>query len=105
MKKTKLMSLALLGISTVSLLANGCAQTTGDEMTPEMKSFYEQLAPEARQKFLQLDTEHKQMAVEFANQYCKGEAQCGGHREEEVEKLYNQQMQQRQNLNQSMNPT
>ena len=102
MKKNKLMSLALLGISAVSLVTNGCGKASGDDMTPEMKSFYEQLTPEAQQKFLQLDTEHKKMAVNFANQYCKGESQCGGHREQEVEKLYKQQMQQRQKLNQNM---
>lgn len=102
MKKRKLITLAMLGIS-MGLLVGGCEKAEAEQMSPEMKSFYEQLAPNAKKQFLELDAQHKKMAMEIVNQYCKGASQCKGHREQAVQEEYNRQMQERSQIDDRMN--
>lgn len=100
MKKWKLSSLAVIGIS-MGLMTTGLAQGTNEKMTPQMQAFYEMLAPDAQKKFLELDTEHKKMALQVYHEYCKTMSQCKGHREQAVEEQHAHQMQQRQQTNQN----
>lgn len=90
MKKKDLATLAMIGIST-GLLIGGCQQnqkgggggcskraSSQQFKNMDMQSFQAALSPEARQKFLALDTEHKKMAMEMAEQGCKGKNACKG---------------------------
>lgn len=88
MKKQKMMMLALIG-----MLAGGCSSAQGDSMSSDMQTFYEQLSPDAQQKFMQLDKQHKQMAMDVVQQGCKAAHECKGIREKAVEEQYNAQMQ------------
>jgi hypothetical protein len=85
MKKKDLIALAMLGISAG--LLGGChkdpktgraEQGSMEKLSPDMKAFYESLSPEAQQKFMQLDAQHKMMAIEMSNQSCNQQNQCGG---------------------------
>lgn len=89
-----------MGIS-FGLVVGGCRKAEAEQMSPEMKSFYEQLTPDAQQKFLELDAQHKKTAMQIVESYCKSESQCRGHREQAVERQYSHQMQQRSQTNYS----
>lgn len=93
MKKRDLVGMAMMGMALAFL--PGCNKATGDEKDSEMKTFYEQLTPDAQAKFNQLDDKHKKAALKINEQACKGEAQCKGHREQAVEEQYKLQMQER----------
>ncbi len=89
MKKRDLATLALIGISA-GLVVGGCNQkgknnnhsnnnqSGMEQMSPDMKAFYSSLSPEAQKKFMELDAQHKMMAVEMANQTGVGENKCKG---------------------------
>jgi hypothetical protein len=86
MKKKNLVTLALLGISA-GLSVGGCQKkdpttaggaNTAEQMSPDMQSFYNSLSPDAQQKFLQLDAQHKMMSIEMAQQGCNGKNKCAG---------------------------
>jgi hypothetical protein len=49
-----------------------------EQMSSDMQAFYNSLSPEAQQKFNQLDAQHKMMAVEMAHQNCSGKNKCAG---------------------------
>lgn len=91
-KKSLFASQAALGLMmglVLSSLNNG-------DMTPEMKTFYQQLDPVEQQQFLELDTQHKNRAMGIVDQYCKAVQECKGHREESVREQYRLQMQQKE---------
>jgi hypothetical protein len=81
MDKKELARLALLGISA-GLMVTGCQkEQTGDppsnqEVNGDIESFYNSLTPKAKQQFMQLDTQHKMLAIELYQQHCKGENNC-----------------------------
>lgn len=136
-KKHDLATLALIGISA-GLIVGGCqkqAQGQGngaasaEKMSPDMQAFYNSLSADAKQKFNQLDAQHKMMAVEMMQQSCNGKNSCAGmggcasgqhtcagknsckgqggapvkNANKAVEAQYNNQMQQRQKTNGTMN--
>ncbi len=92
MKKRKLAMLALLGIN-MGLFLNTSQLSANESMTPQMHQFYEQLSPEGKRQFLQLDSEHRQAAISTANQGCNSPHGCGTTNEEAVQEQYNSQMQ------------
>ncbi|MCH9625608.1 MAG: hypothetical protein S4CHLAM123_07840 [Chlamydiales bacterium] len=89
MKKRDLSTLALVGISA-GLMMGGCNQKETDkkgddtgnkahaaeQLSPDMKSFHDSLSPTAQKKFMELDAQHKMMAIEMANQSCNGRNKC-----------------------------
>jgi hypothetical protein len=90
MKKRDLATLAMLGISA-GLIVSGCQKQGGpggnkgqmgykgsadERMSSDMQSYYNSLSPDAQQKFMQLDAQHKMMAVEMAQQTCSGQNKC-----------------------------
>jgi hypothetical protein len=88
MKKRDLTALVMIGISA-GLVVGGCQQqgsrnevgpnnkaSADEQMSPDMQAFYSSLSPDAQNKFMQLDAQHKMMAVEMANQDCKGQNKC-----------------------------
>ena len=90
MKKRDLASLAMIGISA-GLLVAGCQTkpshppggsrgntAAAEQMSPDMQSFYNNLSPEAQQKFMQMDAQHRMMAMEMTEQNCKGQNACKG---------------------------
>ncbi len=91
MKKSDLAKLALFGISA-GLVAGGCQQkankneshdakkngNNAEQSAQDMESFKASLSPEAKKQFDELDAKHKMMAVEMANQECKGKNKCSG---------------------------
>lgn len=88
MKKRDLTALAMIGISA-GLVAGGCQQNSkskrsntkvsaAEQLSPDMQAFYAALTPEAKKKFMDLDAQHKMMAVEMANQRCNGQNSCSG---------------------------
>lgn len=88
MKKCDLATLAMIGISA-GLMVSGCQQKNGtnpssnkasaaEQLSPDMQAFYSSLSPEAQQQFMQLDAQHKMMAVEMANQSCNHKNSCAG---------------------------
>lgn len=86
MKKRNLATLAMLGIG-VGLAVGGCQQqgnkgnnkgSADEQMSPDMESYYKSLSPDAQQKFMQLDAQHRMMAVEMAHQSCSGKNKCAG---------------------------
>lgn len=91
MKKRDLSTLALVGISA-GLMVSGCNQKESDkkdngsgnkayaaeQLSPDMKSFHDSLSPTAQKKFMELDAQHKMMAIEMANQSCNGRNKCAG---------------------------
>jgi len=101
MKKKKLATLAIIGIS-MGILVEGHAQGQIEQMSSDMKKFYEQLAPDTQKKFLELDASHRKSAMQSTAQYCKGENQCPGYPEQAVEEQYNNQTQQRNQTNQGI---
>ena len=101
MKKRNLSRLALLGIG-ITLLAAGCDTAKGDEMSTDMKTFYEQLTPDAQRKFRELDESHKQAAMKILELGCKADIQCKGHRERAVDVQYQNQLRERGQKNDQM---
>lgn len=79
--KGKLMTLALMGI----LFGTVHAEET---MNPEMQSFYEKLDTRGKERFLELDTKHRQAAMTIVQQYCGSAQGCKGVREKAVEQQY-----------------
>jgi len=86
MKKKDLATLAMLGISA-GLMVNGCQKgshspgnkaAADEQMSSDMQSFYSALSPDAQKKFMQLDAQHKMMAIEMAQQSCNGKNKCAG---------------------------
>lgn len=86
MKKNDLAMLAMIGISA-GLMMGGCEKnnhpdrnkaSAAEQMSPDMQSFYNSLTSDAQKKFMQLDAQHKMMAVEMAHQGCKGQNKCAG---------------------------
>jgi hypothetical protein len=91
MKKRDLTNLAMLGIAA-GLAASGCQQqgerdqkrpsnnkaSAAEQLSPDMQAFYSSLSAEEQKKFMQLDAQHKMMAVEMANQNCGGQNKCSG---------------------------
>ena len=85
MKKGELAKLALLGISA-GLMVGGCHQkkdtgtasqgSADEQMSQDMQSFYSSLSSDAQKKFVQLDAQHKMMAVEMAQQGCHAKNKC-----------------------------
>lgn len=141
MKRRDLTTLAMIGISA-GLVVGGCQNDGRDgrsnnkaaadeQMSPDMKSFYSSLSSDMQQKFMQLDAQHKMMAVEMANQSCNGKNKCSGmggcataeHQcagqngckgqggapikdpNKAVEAQYNNQMGQRQKMNNGLAPS
>jgi hypothetical protein len=91
MHKKKMIALAIMGIG-LGVLAIGHAQAQDEKMSSEMKSFYEQLSPDAKKKFLQLDSDHRDAAMQVMQEKsCKGESQCKGTREKAVQEQYEDQ--------------
>lgn len=83
-------TLALMGISA-GLIVSSCEKGNADhnkdpktnknnqnQLSPEMKAFYSSLSPASKQKFAELDAQHRMMAVEMASQSCNGENRCAG---------------------------
>ena len=90
MKRHDLAMLAILGISA-GLGVTSCQQqqrpegapknnkaSAAEQISPDMQAFYSSLSSDAREKFIQLDAQHKMMAVEMANQSCSGKNKCSG---------------------------
>lgn len=86
MKKRDLAKLALLGISA-GLMATGCQQggksgnktaAAEEKMNSDMQAFYSSLSPSAQQKFIELDAQHRMMAMEMIQSACKGKNSCKG---------------------------
>ena len=85
MKKNDLAMLAMIGISA-GLMVGGCQKngpdrnkaSAGEQMSPDMQSYYNSLSSDAQKKFMELDAQHKMMAVEMAHQSCKGQNKCAG---------------------------
>lgn len=91
MKKRDLASLAVIGV-TAGMMVSGCQQFqkktspkkpqkengNNHQMSPEMKSFYANLSPDAQKEFMSLDAHHKMMAMEMAQQKCHGQNSCAG---------------------------
>lgn len=99
-----------------------------EELNDDMQAFYASLSPAAQQKFLELDAQHRMMVIQMMNQpgtgqnSCKGMGGCkttqhtcaglnackgqGGPRitdpNKAVDVQYRNQVQQRKNLNNSM---
>jgi hypothetical protein len=91
MKKYDVMSLALMGIAAGLLTCcehrdskNGPPRQQGhqlgaaENMTPEMQQFYIQLTPASQRVFNTLDIQHKMIAMQMANQNCRGLNSCRG---------------------------
>lgn len=100
MKKFNLAFQALLGIKMGLILSSYNYAT--EQMSPEMKTFYEQLDPKAQKQFQELDPEHKRKAMGIIEQYCHAMEECKGHREQSVDNQYRLQMQERRS---QLNPT
>ncbi len=90
MKKRDLATLAMIGISA-GLIVGGCQQNSKDKnnnpnnrsavmehMSPDMQTFSNSLSRDAKEKFQELDAQHKMMATEMANQNCSGQNMCAG---------------------------
>lgn len=90
MKKRNLATLAMVGISA-GLIVGGCQKKDDDRrngnkmsaaehqrLSPDMKAFYNSLSPEGQRKFMQLDAQHRMMAMEMVNQNCNGKNKCAG---------------------------
>lgn len=83
MKKRDLATLAMIGISA-GLLVGGCQQqnksstkmSAAEQMSPDMQTFYNSLSPEGQRKFMELDAQHRMMAIEMSNQKCTGKNNC-----------------------------
>ena len=93
-----LSALALLGIG-MTLCTSGCDKAKADEMSGEMKTFYEQLTPDAQRKFRELDESHKKASMKILELGCKADSACKGHRERAVDEQYRNQMQERSQKN------
>ena len=102
MKKTKLISLAMIGISMGLMTICYAHGPNEQKMNSEMQSFYQMLTPDAQKKFLELDETHKKAALEIYAEGCKALSDCKGYREQAVEQQYSNQMQQRQKTNEAM---
>lgn len=88
MKKRDLATLAILGISA-GLLVGGCQKrgaggpsntkaSAAEQLSPDMQAFYNSLSAESQQKFMQLDAQHKMMAIEMSQQSSGNKNQCSG---------------------------
>ena len=69
-------------------LVCGCSTQASEKMTPEMKTFYEELDPVAQKEFLELDSSHRRASMSVVDHYCKANHECKGVREEAVHKQY-----------------
>ncbi len=84
---------ALFGIELGIVL---CSYNGSSEpISEEMRTFYEQLDPDAKAKFKSMDTPHRKKAMGIVEHYCKANNECKGHRESEVRKEYIQQQRER----------
>ncbi len=115
MKKIDLASLALLGI-TAGLTVSSCQEcpsrpsnpsshhtAAAEQMNPEMDAFFNRLSPASKRKFMDMDEQHRAMAMELTNASCKGPHNCGGtDPNESVQIQYQNQMQQRSQMNRTM---
>ena len=86
MHKRNLANLALLGI-TAGLMMSGCQkQSSGqtstnkadEQMSQDMQKFYNSLTPEGQSQFMQLDAQHKTMAIQMMQSSCNGKNSCQG---------------------------
>lgn len=86
MKKRELTTLAMIGISSLGLVSEGCQKNTtppkalnaNEQMSPDMQELYSSLTPVAQKKFNELDAQHKMMVMEMLMQNCSGKNQCAG---------------------------
>ena len=87
MKKSNLTTLVMIGMSA-GFLAGGCEKgkkgffSSSEQLNvavhPELKSFYDSLSNQEKEKFLQLDFQHQMMANEMVLQGCSGKNTCKG---------------------------
>ncbi|MCB1181692.1 MAG: hypothetical protein KDK55_06725 [Chlamydiia bacterium] len=91
MKKQDLATLAMIGISA-GLMIGGCQQKQQEkkggnremnahstqEMSPNMQAFYSTLSSDGQRQFMELDSEHRKMAVDMMEQKCQGKNMCKG---------------------------
>lgn len=87
-KNNNLKKIALLGLTGgILLAATGCEQqrsgggTTQSSVSQKQMSaaeLYAVLTPEERQEYDSLDSKGKKLALELANQSCKGQNSCKG---------------------------
>ena len=126
MKKRDLATLAMIGVSA-GLLIGGCQQgrntpprsntAAAEQVSPDMQSFYSSLSADSKRKFMELDNQHRMMAIEMANQSDYGQNQCSGmggckadghggpvsrDPNKAVDAQYKNQMQQRGQMNNGM---
>lgn len=86
MKKNSLKKMALLGLTGgVLLAATGCEHSSGNkqsrsEMQKQLTSaeLYASLTAEEQKEYDSLNSEGKKLALQLANQGCKGENSCKG---------------------------
>lgn len=84
----RLSALILLGIQM------GCTTNANEQMSPEMRSFYEQLSPQAKKQFMELDEAHRNAAVSATHVVCSGSNACGGnYYNDAVQEQYRKQKQ------------
>jgi len=95
MKKRDLTKLVMIGIGA-GLIVGGCDNSRGpdngapggpppgnggpglEQMGPDMQAFFTSLSSDSQNKFMQLDAQHKMMAIEMAMQTCSGQNKCSG---------------------------
>ncbi|MFA6915971.1 MAG: hypothetical protein WC222_06205 [Parachlamydiales bacterium] len=84
MKKSTLKKLALLGLlSGIAATATACDTADKPEKVAEQRQlteneFVAQLSPEGRRTYQSLDADGKRLALQLANQSCKGQNSCKG---------------------------
>lgn len=84
-KKSTLKKLALLGLlSGMSLTAQACdnSHNKSDKVVEQRQlsesEFVAELSPEGKRIYQSLDSEGKRLALQLANQSCKGQNSCKG---------------------------
>jgi hypothetical protein len=87
MKRKNLALLAALGVGA-GLFVAGCEEkgsnqdgnqaTAAEQLSPETQKFYDSLSSQAQKKFMELDAQHRMMAMEMAQQSCSGKNDCKG---------------------------
>lgn len=93
MKGRKFAMLALLGIN-MGLMLNSCQSARAEEeMTPDMRTYYEQLSPQAKRQFNTLDAEHRRAAMSSTYSSCGSPHGCVVSADEAVRKQYEAQNQ------------
>ncbi len=87
MKKINLKKMALLGAaSAIALTASACSASSDTKYSSEStrdaplteQEFLAKLNPETKAEYMQLDDEGKALALQLANQSCKGQNSCKG---------------------------